>query len=96
MAKLEDLPDEILLNIFGRLELNDVHQGVALVCKRFFQASRVPELYRVHLKSSRLLHVARFKEKIHSESWRTMAKLELSNHPYFPEQQLLLLLSDLK
>ena len=36
-----DVPNEILFQIFRQLTVQDVHQNVALVCKRFFRISRM-------------------------------------------------------
>ena len=41
---LLDLPNELLQNIFSNLSQFDVHRNVALVCKRFFEISRLPKL----------------------------------------------------
>ncbi len=40
--KLEDLPNEILLEILSYQSLDDIHKNVALVSKRFLKLSRMP------------------------------------------------------
>jgi hypothetical protein len=41
---LEDLSNHVLTEIFSYLGQDDLHLGVALVCKRFFQVTKSPSL----------------------------------------------------
>ena len=46
---LQDLPDELLLKIFGFLSTHDILQNIALVCRNFYRLSQdcclIKELY---------------------------------------------------
>jgi len=42
-----DLPSEILLKIFWFLPIFDIHNGVAMTCKRFLEFTRLPEFYQL-------------------------------------------------
>ncbi len=43
-TELTDFPPEVLLRIFSYLDVDELHQEVALVCKLFLELSRTPEL----------------------------------------------------
>ena len=44
---LQDLPDETLLQIFSDLTIYDLHNRVAVVCKRFLRISRTKDAIKV-------------------------------------------------
>ena len=69
------LPSEILIKIFWFLPINDIHQGIAMTCKRFLEISQLPEFFQlITLKTNgdvpisnqgKLDYRTRFFNKIH-------------------------------
>ncbi len=46
MARFQNLPDEILLKIFGHLTIRELYKRIALVCKQFLRLSRSPCIFK--------------------------------------------------
>ncbi len=56
MVDLEELPEEILLKIFSNVTIYELHNVVALVCKKFLRISRSPTIVKI-LKTNVLLDI---------------------------------------
>ena len=44
LLNIQDLPNEILVQIFSKLAQDDILKSVALVCKRFLEVVRLPKV----------------------------------------------------